>query len=257
MRLGLRVGPHSAIALRAGALLQPQRSAPLSVNYHSRITFDGDAIGNDNAGNCWEADTLRRAQLRMAWAWGSSWKPTTALALELYAQITGFDVTTGQPDIGTLPAEGQAWVAANGVNVGLQDPDAELPVSLNHTREDLLSWATDEFCGIGLEFDLPLAWQDVVAKGGTVLDVPAAGVSSPGGQPGSWGRHQVGSGRYDPQRRYIISWGLELTVTPAAMTAYCVGASAAMARSWLETTGKTPLGLSWDDATAALRGAAS
>ena len=257
LALGLRHGPHSDIAMRAGALLSPKRLAPVSVNYHSRIVFDGDAIGNNEFGCCWPADTMRRAQLRMAWAWGSGWKPTAPLTLALYSGITGFDPVTGQPDIGTLPADGQNYVAANGIYVGLQAPDGGYPVALDHTKPDLLNWATDEFCGVGLQFALPLAWQDVIQAGGTVLDVPSGGLSSPGGKPDGWGGHQWGSGRYDAQgRRYVISWGLEYVVTPEAMAAYCIGASSEMSRSWLDATGRTPLGMNWDDALAALRGAA-
>ena len=185
----------------------------------------------------------------MAWD-DAVWKPTAAMAGRLYQAITGFDPASGGEGPGTYPAEGQAYLNRMGLDLGQQVPDGIVPVALDHTRPELLRWAIEQFGGAGLQLALPLAWQDVIARGDTVLDVPAEGLDSDAGRPNGWGGHEVACGRYDAAGRlFLISWGAEYVLPPAAATAYCIGAEAAWSRSWISTMGRTPLDV---DAVAAL-----
>jgi hypothetical protein len=245
VKTGLILGdPHEG-AVRLGLRLQ-RKSASASVDYHRRIVLPSDDLGNLLRSNCVECGYYRQAQLRMAVAWGSIWAPTQAMSLGLYSRITGFDQTTGQPDNGTDLATAQAYVAANGLgDLGIQWEELVAPVALPDLDPATLDWATEEFGSVGLHLALPLAWQDDPSWA-----MPAGGVDSPGGKPGGWGHHYVPSGKYDPRRREVISWGFECPLTPETMAAYCVSASAGLSRSWMEDTGRSPLGLAFNDVMA-------
>lgn len=53
-------------------------------------------------------------------------------------------------------------------------------------------------------------------------------------------------GRFSGKLWYGITWGLEMPCTETAIQQYCVGAIAWVSRNWIETSGLTPTGLSWD-----------
>lgn len=124
--------------LPANALQAP---IPRTVDWHRALLLDSyptDALGNSTYGCCVPAGTYRLAEIRMANAMGSRWRPDTAKVLALYSKVTGFDITTCQPDDGTDVASLQQWVWRNGLDLGLQAPDVPIPLVLDHTNLDHL-----------------------------------------------------------------------------------------------------------------------
>jgi hypothetical protein len=113
------------------------------------------------------------------------------------------------------------WWAQHGLDLGLQEPDVSWPhLSVNTKNIAELQYAIEWFCAVGLSFALPSS-----AKSGTRWDVPASGVDSPEGRPGSRGVHFAPAGRFDVNCNfYVITWGEEVPVTPAFIEAYAVAA---------------------------------
>lgn len=218
---------------------------PRSCDWHKAMGLDTqkpDALGNQTYGCCCEAGTYRLAQIRMANAMGSRWKPDTAKVLALYSKITGFNLVTCKPDQGTDVASLQRWIWRNGLDLGLQAPDVPIPVALDHTNLDHLYRAAWLLGGIGLSFALPTGWQT------------SALWNAGAGDPGSWGCHFVPSARFSGKLWYVISWGWEIPCTEAAIQQYCVGAIAWVSRMWVEASGLSPTGLTWDDLQAVRQG---
>jgi hypothetical protein len=88
---------------------------------------------------------------------------------------------------------------------------------------------------IQLDLALPVAWQTMPS----VWSI----VSGQWGEPGSWGAHRVCAGRYDARFLYVVTWGQERAIPWEALPTYALGATAAVSRSWLDTTYCGPGGL--------------
>lgn len=248
---GLRRGPHDQGAVRVGAALFAYRQdAPSpTCDYHKAITFTGDALGNDTIGDCLPAWKLQAARLRMANAWGSRWAPTMDQAIRLYSLMTGYDPVTGANDNGTFPAQAQAYLYRTGMDLGLQSIEVVVPAAVDHTDQDAIRWAIETYISADMQLAMPAAWRALGRNAGGVWDIPPGGLDSAEGRPGSWTDHAVGSGRYDGQYFYVISWGGEIALTLRAASAYLIGASCGLARSSISAiTGKTPGGLTFDQA---------
>lgn len=241
--LGFVQTPHHPAALRFGIDVAADGAPQQDVNWHAKMALEPvDPLGNDKRGCCVEAGMYRLAQMWMANAGGSSWRPTTKLVLDAYSAWTGFDQATGQPDVGTPLDVAQAKLAQQGLDLGLQELDVALPVAVDPQNLDHVRGACRTFGGLWLALNLPAAWKD----GGTTWDVA--------GDPGGWGRHLVPTGRCERRGLFwVISWGLEIELTPAALAKYCIQAGAAASRLWFDTTGQSPAGLDWDATLAAAR----
>lgn len=218
---------------------------PRTCDWHRAMGLDiekPDALGNSTYGCCAEAGTYRLAEARMANAMGSRWRPDTSKVLALYSKITGFNILTGEPDLGTDVASLQKWIWSNGLDLGLQAPDVPIPLVLDHTNLDHLYRACWLLGGVGFSFALPNGWKT------------AALWNAGAGVPGSWGCHYAPSARFSGKLWYVVSWGMEIPVTQAAIQQYCVGAGAWIDRNWIEANGLTPSGLTWDSLETARKG---
>ncbi len=233
-KLGLIHRPHPRLP-RIGAALAG-RQPPVAVDWHRHIDLDGDALGNDQVGNCVECGTLRAIQIMRTVAAGDRRKPATAEALALYRTWAGWDGTAAT-DLGTASDVAAALWASQGVAWGEQWHDLPTVAGFNPRIMSHLRAAIAWLGPVQLDLDLPAA-----ARGQQVWSV----VDGPEGRPGSWGAHRVCVGKYDSGGFRVVTWGLEMPVTEAFIETYALDATVAISRSWLDVTGRSPLGLDLD-----------
>jgi hypothetical protein len=222
-------------------------TAPTNIDYTLKSPPDGNARANDTIGNCVAVAALQTDDIRMQ-NLGSTRASTADQAIALYTRWTGYNPVTGQPDDGTDPSKAMTDWVVNGLNVGLQAPDAIFWTRVDQQNLGQLQLALMLSGPVQLNLNLPLAAQDTTRT----WDVPAGGLSSPAGVPGGWGRHRVTFAKYVDGTFFIRTWGTDQPATPAFMLAYCDGADATLSRLWYDTTGMSPPGLSWDAVRAAM-----
>lgn len=233
-RLGLIHRPHPGLPRLAARMDLASLAAPAACDWHRAIALDGDALGNDQHGNCVPCGALRSIQIRRAVAAGDSRKPTADEALALYRAWSGWDGGDAT-DIGTASDVAAIAWARNGVRWDDQWEDVPAIVAVPPAAIDALRAAIAFLGPIQLDLALPLAWQEAVSTWSVV--------SGSWGQPGSWGMHRVCAGRYDQQCLYVITWGQERAIPWSAVARYAVNAEASVSRSWLDATGHSPTGL--------------
>ena len=247
LRLGLVHQPHPRLP-RIGASLAGQ-VPPVAADWHKAIKLDGDALGNQFEGNCVPCGVLRAVQIMRAVAAGDQRRPTQAQAEALYRAWAGWDGVAGSDtDLGTRSDIAAAQWAAKGIVWGDQWIDLPAlagfdPAVTSHLRA-AIAWLGP----VQLDLNLPAS-----AQRQSVWDA-ADGAD---GQPGSWGAHRVCVGKYDADRFYAITWGIEMPMTGAFLARYALDATAAVSRSWLDTLGHSPLQLDLDALEAASRALAA
>lgn len=230
MRLGLI--PRHVPLPRLGATLASMPPPPEAVNWHALIPLDGDALGNDAHANCVECAALRALQMMRAAVAGDRRKPEAAEALALYRDWAGWD---GSPatDLGTASdAAARAW-GGKGIAWGAQFEDVPALAAIDARNVVRVKQAIAALGPLQLDLALPTEWQTA-----TVWDVA--------GQPGTWGAHRVCAGRYDARFLYVVTWGAEMPITWDAVARYEIDCWAAATRSWLDTGGRSPDGLTYD-----------
>ena len=112
------------------------------------------------------------------------------------------------------------------------------------------NYATYLFGGAYLAFDLPLTAKTQIKNNQPwdVVDPSLKGDS----EPGSWGGHCIGSGKYASYGRVVDTWGLEQPCTNAFIGTYCSEAYVILTLDWFNAGHKTPLGFDWKTMTADL-----
>lgn len=233
-KLGLIHRPQPRLP-RIGAALAG-RQPPAAVDWHRYIALDGDALGNDQVGNCVECGTLRAIQIMRAAAAGDARKPSTAEALALYRAWAGWDGTAAT-DLGTASDAAAALWASTGVAWGEQWRDIPAVAGFDPRVASHLRAAIAWLGPVQLDLDLPAS-----ARSQQVWSVADGPLSA----PGSWGAHRVCVGKYDSLGFHAVTWGMEMPVTEAFIEAYALDAMVAISRSWLDVTGRSPLGLDLD-----------
>lgn len=243
MRLGLIHRPHPCLP-RISAHLAGQ-VPPVVADWHGRIALDGDALGNDQVGNCVECGTLRAIQIMRAVAAGDGRKPTASEALALYRAWAGWDGTPGgASDCGTASDVAAAQWASTGVAWGEQWRDVPAVAGFDPRIASHLRAAIAWLGPVQLDLDMPLSAQD--QETWSVGDGEA-------GRPGSWGAHRVCVGKYDACGFTCVTWGVERPMTEAFVETYALDAMVCVSRSWLDVLGRSPLGLDLDALEAASR----
>jgi hypothetical protein len=224
--------PHPALP-RLGAALDALLGVPAACDWHRYIKLDGDALGNDQHGCCVECGAFRRIQVARAVVAGDTRKPTADQALRLYRQWGPWDGTK-RGDIGTASDRAAVLWATYGVWWCDQLEDVPSIAWLDAPNLAHLRAAIALLGPIQMDLNLPASIQSQ-----TVWDV----VDSPDSEPGSFGPHRACMGKYDGSRFYVITWGIEMPVTPAFIMRYALNAEATVSRSWLNTMGISPPGL--------------
>ena len=232
LRLGLIPRPHPQLP-RIGAVLAGQQP-PAAVDWYSRTPLNGDALGNDVLGDCVPAAALRAVQAMRVQIGGDIRLPTRAQAEALYRDWAGWDGVPGSAtDLGTASDTAAARWAKDGIWWGAwHDWPAVVgldPRITSHLR-DALAWLGP----VQLDIHLPEA-----CFAATDWQAPAAGDAFAG-----W--HRICLLGYDEAWFYAASWGLLVRLSPAFVEACGADAMACVSRSWLDTQGRSPLGLDID-----------
>lgn len=244
-----------AIHTPAPAAIQPlatraslaRMAVPQNADWWAKCPPDGDALGNDQCGNCVPVADLRIIQARRANAWGDTWVPPKQMAVSLYTLRTGYNQLTGQPDRGTdTVADMTAWVQS-GIRLDEQNLDVVRWATVDPKRDDEIALAIAHLGPIAVTLALPSAAQDLT----TWSRAPGQGADW---APGSWGGHRVAAGAFNGRTRVVRTWGMDLQMHPEFWAAYVVACDAALSREWLDTTGLSPDGLDWNALTADLAG---
>lgn len=211
---------------------------PARVDWHAACPADGDDLGNSQFGCCVPAAEFRAIQMRRAVVGHDAWKPTADETLALYSALTGFNATTGQPDVGTdTVAAMSAWCSI-GIRVNSQDEDVPAWASVDPENIAHCQIAVAHLGPVQVTLSLPAALQDLSLWG----KAPGSGA---GWEPGSWGGHRVASGKYDGAVFVVRTWGQDIEMHPRVWSAYVVGVDATVSREWCDTTGLTPSGMDW------------
>lgn len=102
------------------------------------------------------------------------------------------------------------------------------------TDADMVKAVTNEFGGIDIGLQLPLAWQTA-----TLWDTG----TGPAYEPASWGLHSVPIVGYDATAAFCVTWGRVQPITFRALATYCDEAYALLDPSWILQDGIAPCGL--------------
>jgi len=203
---------------------------PPHVDWHAKCPADGDALSNDKYGCCVEVADYRIIQMRKAVMWGDATKPLVSDILARYSTLTGFNITTGQPDNGTdTVADMQSW-CTKGIRISDQTEDVPFWTMAHPADQNEVNLAIAHTGPVAITMLLPIVAQDLDAWS----QAPGAGTDW---VPGSWGAHRVMGGKYDGSVRTIRTWGLDVVVHPEFWSAYVVAVDATISHEWLTTTG--------------------
>ena len=213
--------------------------APAKADWFSKCPADGDPLGNDLVGDCDPVAKLRTMQVRVANAWGSTWKPTKEGAFALYSALTGFNPDTLQPDNGTDTAQAMAYWVTYGIRLNDQTLDVIHWATIDPSDDHELAIAIAHTGPLQVTLALPAAAQDL----STWSQPPGSG---PSWAPGSWGTHRVAVGAYDGKVRVCRTWGNDVPIHPDFWWKYVVAADASLSRLWMETTGLSPANMDWE-----------
>ncbi len=244
LKLGLIHQPHPRMP-RIGAALAGQ-VPPSAVDWNKFIRLDGDALGNDQTGNCVPCGVLRSIQIMRAVAAGDQRRPDAATARGLYIVWAGWDGVPGSAtDLGTRSDVAAEYWACAGVPWGDQWIDIPAlagfdPRIVSHLRA-AIAWLGP----IQIDLNMPMTAQ-------AQLSTWTVGTGSDA-QPGSWGAHRVCIGAYGPDSFRAITWGEERILPDAFVETYALDAMASISRSWIDVVGRSPLGLDLDALEAASR----
>jgi hypothetical protein len=184
------------IARLAARLAAPPTSGP---NWLARWPADGDALGNNDYGDCCDAADCQLIRL-----WGG--RTDTSIALGRYQQMTGFDPKTGLPDNGSdTSADLAAWCAAPIIDLD----GKSWPIywaSVDHTDETEIRAALTRF-PLAISVGLPAAVADNPERW---CEAPEAGWTADDG-------HRLVLGFVDAKGWHVRSWGEDYVVSFALM----------------------------------------
>jgi hypothetical protein len=211
---------------------------PPRADWFARCPADDDPLGNDRIGDCVPVAMLRAMQVRRANAWGDSWRPDTAEAVALYAQLAGYNPVTGAHDEGTDTSVAMTWWASTGIR-SQQALDIVRWATVAPIADRHLKLAIAHTGPIQATLALPLAAEDT----STWARAPGTGA---GTEPAGWGYHRVIVGAYDTDTLVCRTWGRDVTIHPEWWLRYAIGCDITLSRQWLDATGLAPSGLDWD-----------
>lgn len=220
-------------------------AVPDAHDWSAAYPADGDALGNGTVGDCVQCAIYRAIQLRRAIVWGEKLALDAAETVALYAEMTGFDPVTGSNDNGTDTADAMSWWATRGVPVrGVED--VVLWTALGAQNVAHLKAALFALGPVQATVALPIGAQDVATWAG------APGTGADWGA-GSWGGHRVLLVAYDAEGLTVRTWGQDARMSWPFWSAYALGADATYSPGWLDTAGRSPVGLDMAGTLAELR----
>jgi hypothetical protein len=175
-------------------------------DWFTNCPANGDALDNDRVGDCDPCAVYQWIACILAQISGNSlWRPTSAMALERYAKITGFNPVTGQPDAGTDTAADLADFCRNGITPdGLQREIVPFWTSVDHTNLAEMRAALRK-TPLLVSLNLPVGWGDIEADP-TAWQRPLGPLTGVG--------HRVLFGKRDPATGLWTArtWGMDVLV---------------------------------------------
>ncbi len=172
-------------------------------------------FGNDHAGDCTIVTIINLISAAMRLVYGHEYTPTTQEALEVYSALSGYDPSRADvfgnnpTDTGLVIEDVIAYVLKN----GFRGHHFIASAAIDPHDIEAIKRSIDMFVTVDLGVALPKAWQNAT--------VWTAGSSLSGANaPASWGRHSIGSDKYDAQYLYVWTWGELIPVEWAAVPQY-------------------------------------
>jgi hypothetical protein len=234
--------PHWS-ALRYAATPLPQ--APASESYTATIP-DIQMLGNDVYGDCACAGAYHLLQL---WQWNASRTMPAAgteQALQLYSEVTGFNINAGPPDKNPTD-QGTALqdLLAYWLNTGIPLADGSRHKILAYFEIDPLNvadlnLATAESAGLYTGWNVPAYVQQQMSPGA---------VWNTGADSTTVGGHCTVSGGYSVNGdREAESWGsTHYTMTELFWQKQVEEVYVLISPEFMQTSGNTPFGISLED----------
>jgi len=177
---------------------------------------------NDGIGDCAIASQAHAVQ---TWSSLNGGELTIAddLVLKAYGEVSGYDPTKPETDIGCVLLDAMKhWRSA-----GVGGHAIEAFVSVDPRNKLEVEAAINLFGGVMFGVDLPLAGQHQ-----TVWDVAPPGKHSADWHPGSWGGHAMWCPFYSRTVVGMVTWGVLKMATWEWVMTYAEEAYAALAPDW-------------------------
>ena len=215
----------------------PAASADYVTAVEKATGGDWGMMGNDQWGDCTEADTAHQLMLRTANA-GTLVIPTTAQVGARYSLDTGFDPNAKPDANGNNPTD----QGADELSI-ISDLEAtpflgykdDAAANIDPTNLDHVKWGVQLFGAVRLGVNLPQSAMDQFSA-----DQPWDVIANDGGIIGG---HDVPIVKYDASGVfYIVTWGKRIEMTPAFLAKYVEEAHAELSTAWLNATGVAPSG---------------
>jgi hypothetical protein len=249
MKTGLIHRPApAAVPLLADRANLAAHAVPPERNWQRDVDVT-DPLRNLDLGDCVPVAALRSIEVRLTTAGRSSWMPTGTDAVRLYGAWASYDPANPATDHGTDVVKAMTTWCTAGVLVVPGLLDIPQWTKLDPQNIDHIKLAIELTGGVLFSFALPLAVQYAPAWN----VVPDGSV---GAVKGGWADHRVFCGRYDADGVWGITWGQEIPISWAFVSAYAIAADAVLSWDWFEVTGVTPAGLMREALAADMRGLA-
>lgn len=254
MKLGRKPPVHTRRTMRSALILSryldPLGAAPADSNdyvsaVNKAVNGDWGMMGNDQWGDCVEADTGHSLMLRTANT-GTIVIPTTQDIEALYTAVTGFNPNDPNTDQGTDETTMCQYMETTGLLGHKSDGTA----MVDTTNLDHVKWSMQLFGALRLGMNVPDYCMDQFNSGkpwDVVGDPQSANIE---------GGHDVPLVKYDSGMFYVVTWGKIQAMTPNFFKAFVDEAHAEVYADWIKSTGVSPSGFGLDALLSDLKGLA-
>lgn len=236
-----RVPHYSAVRLMAPAL----PPTPVSHDWSASLPTDLGMMLNDRYGDCVFAAAYHSIQLCTRLARGVEVTEPDRYVQQAYSEVTGFNPDDPTTDRGTVMQDAMKYALTKGLPIepapAPRDRHKYLAyIEVDPRNMDDMCEAIYQFGAVHIGFQVP-AW--------LFADGTPPQIWDQGADPTIEGGHCVLLSGFDrgAQRFNVVSWGLHnYQMTWRFFQRYADEAYAVADPSWIEVTGRTPLGLTTD-----------
>ena len=213
-------------------------AVPETVDWSHNIQ-DFTMMLNSTLGDCTCAAIFHAIQIWTANTTIEETEPDQCV-LKLYENACGYDPENRFSDQGGDCQK----VLAYCVNIGVPFPNDSVDkflgfIEIDQKNIEHVKIAINEFGGVYLGIDVPVSIYDINYNPKSIWAVE--------GNSNIEGGHCIFAIGYDAETITIISWGQKYKMTWEFFSKYCEEAYAIISQDWIETSGKTPLGLTTDE----------
>ena len=245
--------PHLSCLMSGRKIVAP----PDSVNWTSQAKANPlfEMYGNDQYGDCPFAGLLNLRRLQDSIAKNFTTIDTTADALKMYGEVTGFMQNDPATDNGAALQDVLAFAKTTGTPIGKHGNSRDKITDYlevdprNHS--DVMTVIND-FGGIYMGFNVPKSLANALDNG----NIPDTWDVRAGDSPSGEG-HCVDGVNYGGKVLTIASWGREYEMTWAFWDAWVDECYLIINYTWLNSLNQTPLGMTVTQLESLLKGFAS